>query len=223
MNMDDKKEEVDINKILGITESYKAPETILNILYDCKKREKIFLEFLKEYKNDVSYDWFHEYFENEHSDRKEKKQDFTPNSVSDILNELVGTKNGTTYEVAAGTGGIIIRKWWKECLNSSPFAYRPSEHFYMCEELSDRAIPFLLFNLMIRGINAVVIHCDALSRECKGIFFISNEKDDLLSFSNLNLMPYSKQVENYFNVKFTDFRYPNISESKGIGWNFETI
>ncbi|BDR81046.1 N-6 DNA methylase [Clostridium tetani] len=210
-----------IDEILDITESYKAPETIMNILYDCKKREKIFLKFLKAYNNDVSYDWFHEYFENEHANRKEKKQDFTPNSVSDVLAKLVDTKKGTVCDVAAGTGGIIIRKWWNECLNSTPFIYRPSEHFYLCEELSDRAIPFLLFNLMIRGMSAIVIHCDALSRECKGVFFINNKRDDLLSFSNLNLLPYSKEVEEYFEIKFTDFRYPSISESEGIGWSLE--
>lgn len=203
---------MDINKILGITESYKAPETILNILYDREIREKIFIEFLKAYNHDISYDWFHEYFENEHADRKEKKQDFTPNSVSDVLIKLADTNKGTVYDLASGTGGIIIRKFWNECLNKTPFTYRPSEHFYLCEELSDRAIPFLLFNLMIRGMNAVVIHGDALSRKCKGIFFINNENDDLLSFSNLNLMPYTKDVEDYFQLKFTDFKYPPIKE-----------
>lgn len=203
-----------INKILNIAESYKAPETIMNILYNKEKREKIFLEFLKAYNHDVSYDWFHEYFENEHADRKEKKQDFTPNSVSDILVKLVGTKKGTVYDVASGTGGITIRKWWDECLKATPFTYKPSEHLYSCEELSDRAIPFLLFNLMIRGMNAIVIHCDSLSRECKGIFFINNKKDDLLSFSSLNLIPYEKRIEDYFQVKFTDFRYPPIKEAE---------
>jgi type I restriction-modification system DNA methylase subunit len=197
---------------LGITESYKAPETILKILYDRERREKVFSEFLKLYKHDVSYDWFHEYFEDEHADRKKKKQDFTPDSVSNVIARLTGGKKGMVYEVAAGTGGMTIRKWWSECLQETPFRYIPSEHFYMCEELSDRAIPFLLFNLMIRGMNAAVAHCNTLSRKCKGIFFIDNKKDDLLSFSNLNLMPYSKQVEDYFNVKFNDFRYPPIKE-----------
>ena len=65
---------------------------------------------------------------------------------------------------------------------------------------------------MIRGMNATVVHCDALSRECKGIFFINNRKDDFLSFSNLNLMPYEKEIEDYFQVKFSDFRYPPIKE-----------
>lgn len=204
--------DTDINKILGITESYKAPETILKILYDRKRREKIFLEFLKAFNHDVSYDWFHKYFEDEHSDRKKKKQDFTPNSVSDVISKLTGTKKGMVYEIAAGTGGMTIRKWWNDCLSETPFTYFPSEHFYVCEELSDRAIPFLLFNLMIRGMNAAVVHCDTLSRECKGVFYVNNRKDDFLRFSDLNLMPYSKQVEDYFNVKFNNFRYPPIKE-----------
>lgn len=198
---------MDINEILGITESYKAPETILNILHDREKREKIFLEFLKLYNYDVSYDWFHEYFENEHADRKEKKQDFTPICVSELLNKLTNNKNAMVYDVASGTGGITINRWWQECLHYTPFTYLPSEHFYTCEELSDRAIPFLIFNLAIRGMNAAILHCDSLERTCKGVFYIKNEKDDSLTFSSINLMPYNETVEKHFNVTFTDFRY----------------
>ncbi len=203
---------MEINKILGITESYKAPETILNILYDKEKREKIFLEFLKLYKKNVSYDWFNKYFEEEHSDRKVKKQDFTPVCVSEILNKLTDNKNAMNYDVASGTGGITINRWWQECLQYTPFTYIPSEHFYTCEELSDRAIPFLIFNLAIRGMNAAILHCDSLERTCKGIFFIKNKRDDSLAFSSIYLMPYNETVEKYFNVKFTEFRYKEFDE-----------
>ncbi len=206
-----------INQILGIKESYQAPSRLMDILYDRERREDVFMQFLEAFNYDVSYDWFHEYFQNEHADRKEKKQDFTPNSVSDVLNRLVGSKpDSRTYDVAAGTGGITIRKWEFDRMQHSPFDYRPSLYFYWCEELSERAFPFLLFNLLIRGMNAVAIRCDVLSRQSEGAFFIQNDKDDHLGFSSLNLLPYNEFVERELKVHFTSHRYKPIKET--LSW-----
>ena len=36
---------------------------------------------------------------------------------------------------------------------------------FICKEYDSRVIPFLLFNLAIRNIDAEVIHCDVLSDE----------------------------------------------------------
>ena len=73
-----------INEQFGITDSYQAPEALLKILYNKEVREQIFLNFLEEYEGNVSYDWFTLYFQEEHADRKNKKQDFTPNSVASL-------------------------------------------------------------------------------------------------------------------------------------------
>ena len=52
----------DINRMLGITDSYQAPEKIMNILTgDEKECIRVFKEFLNYFKCDISYDWFHEY------------------------------------------------------------------------------------------------------------------------------------------------------------------
>lgn len=200
-----------INELLGITESYKAPATLLNILYNKEKREKLFKEFLK-LKLPINEEWFRDYFENEHADRKEKKQDFTPNSVIKLLSTLVGGGN-TVYDCCSGNGGIVIQKWWDNCLKESPLTYKPSNYIYVCEELSERSIPFLLFNLAIRGMNAIVINCDAISRNCYGVFYIHNEKDDYLGFSNINLLPYTKEVEKELKVTFVERRYKELVES----------
>lgn len=44
---------------------------------------------------------------------------------------------------------------------------------FYCEEFSDRAMPFLLFNLMIRNVEAVVFHGDSLTRKAKHIYRLS--------------------------------------------------
>lgn len=204
----------ELNKIFGVSESYKAPDALMRILFDKEKREEVFIQILELFRYEMDKEWFHEYFQDEHADRKLKKQDFTPRSVSYLLSELAHeNNNGMRYEPCAGTGGITIEAWQKDRIQHSPFEYRPSFYFYTCEELSDRTIPFLLLNLMIRGMNANVVHCDVLTREAKGAFFIQNDNDDFMLFSSLNVLPYSKEVEEHLNITFTEEIYPEHIES----------
>ncbi|KZE78231.1 methylase [Paenibacillus elgii] len=204
---------MNINQMLGINDSYQAPAQIMKILYDRKRREEVFMKFLEAFNFDVSYDWFYEYFQDEHADRIRKKQDFTPKGVADLIVALAGSE-GPTYDCASGTGGITIRKWQADRMKTSLYEYKPSNYLYMCEEISDRAIPFLLFNTLIRGMNAIVIHCDVLSRNTYGVFFVQNDKDNPMQFSSLNVMPYSKGVADFLRLKFVEERYKPLIESK---------
>jgi len=203
----------EINDILGITESYKAPQRLLDILLGDKiEREEIFHQFLELFKWKMDYDWFHQYFELEHADRKDKKQDFTPMSVSNLINSIVDD-NGMYFESCAGTGGMCISHWHNTRLKSHPLRYKPSEYLHILEEMSDRAIPFLLFNVAIRGMNAAILHCNSLIRECYGAFLVQNEKDLAQEFSSISVMPYSERCAKYFNVQFIERRYQNHVES----------
>ncbi|MBD9858081.1 N-6 DNA methylase, partial [Enterococcus faecalis] len=177
-----------------------APEALMNILLSRDKREIVFNKFL-EIEKDLTFDWFHEYFQDEHADRKVKKQDFTPNSIGEVIAKIVGPGSGLTHEVASGTGGMIIQKWRADRLSIGFFEYKPSMTFYDLEELSDRTIPFLLFNLAIRGMNATVVHGDSLDRKIKQIYFLQNSKDDSLAFSDVNVMPHSDVVTREFQVR----------------------
>ena len=188
-----------INKIIGCDDSFKMPAMLMKIMFDKKKREKIFCDCL-EYEHDLSFDWFHIYFQEEYAERKTKKQDFTPNSLSKLLAELTGDTHNV-HDTASGTGGLVIQKWNQQRLLVHPAQYYPSNYFYQCEELSDRSIPFLLFNLLIRGMNAIIIHGDALNREVKQVYFIQNDTDDFMKFSSLNVMPHSEACEKEFHIK----------------------
>lgn len=190
-----------INEIFGVKESYQAPDALMSILYDKERRERVFREMLELFDYDVTYDWFHEYFQDEHADRKKKKQDFTPGGLAELVAQLTTGDGFTTCDIAAGTGGLTIKAWHGDRLKHSPFDYRPSMYLYHCEELSDRALPFLLFNLAIRGMNATVLHGDALSRRgVKGVFFVQNDYNDHLRFSSINLMPYNDTVRKEFGI-----------------------
>lgn len=158
-----------INELLGITESYKAPEKMMSSMLDENLKEHLFSEFLK-IESDLSYEWFQGYFEAEHADRKEKKQDFTPDSVSKLGTSIIGHSD-KYFEAAAGTGGMAIN-FWNENKNT----------FFELEELSDRAIPFLLFNMAIRNIEGTLLHGDSLSGEIKAKYHL--EKSE--SFSRIS-------------------------------------
>ena len=203
-----------VNKILNIDDAYKAPDTLLDLMLDKIQRENIFKKFLN-VSTDLSFDWFHEYFEDEQAERKSKKQDFTPDSIATLLNKLTSNTTGYYYEPTAGTGGILITRWWQDCLNDpvgtknnidipgvSFFTYDPRKYWYQVEELSDRAIPFLIFNMAIRGMNGVAIQCDSLSREAKNAYFIRNNTDNALAFSEVIKLPKTSEYEKELNINW---------------------
>ncbi|WP_196345246.1 N-6 DNA methylase [Paraclostridium sordellii] len=200
---------MDFNKIFGVDDSYKAPDKIMKVLYDKEKREELFMKLLEEHNYDVGFDWFHKYFEDEHADRKTKKQDFTPECVADLLSKLaMGSENdGNYYECCCGTGGLLIKHWDNFRRTYSPFDYKPQYHFAVVEELSDRTIPFLLLNMMIRGMNGIVIHGDVLTRQCKNAYFICNTKNDHLQFSGITNIPHTEQFERELKVNFINDDY----------------
>ena len=189
----------------GIDEAYKAPSILMNILFDKGLREKLFKDLLIAHDYDLSYDWFFEYFQDEHADRKKKKQDFTPRCVAELLSRIALTGEGDPgnyYECCAGTGSIMITHWDNHRRGYSPFAYRPSQHFAHLEELSDRTVPFLLLNMMVRGMNGVVVHGDTLRRTCKSAYLVCNTEDDHMDYSGISVFPHTEEVEKLLNVKF---------------------
>ena len=209
-----------VNNLLGIGDAFKAPDRLMEILSEREEREKLFRNFLKIDTN-LEYDWFHEYFETEQAERKSKKQDFTPNSVAKLANSIVSEPGQTDYyEMAAGTGGMMIARWAynvkedpaftgkrkdtmaNDILTSSIFTYDPRTYWYHLEELSDRAIPFLLFNAAIRGINAVIIQCDSLDRKAKRAFYVKNDSDNFFAFSDILEVPKTDKFGKFLNVKW---------------------
>lgn len=160
-----------INNLFGVNESFNAPFKLRDILKGKTQRERLFDDFMVQEK-DLSFDWFTEYFQKEQSDRKNMKQDYTPNAVTEILNRLLGSTD-SNVDLCAGTGGLTIKRW-----NDNKDAT-----FY-CEEYSDRAIPFLLFNLAIRNMDAIVCHGDSLTHEFKAIYKLN----DYLKYSDITLI-----------------------------------
>lgn len=207
-----------VNDLLGIDDAFKAPGRLMEILSEREEREKLFRNFLKIDTN-LEYDWFHEYFETEQAERKSKKQDFTPDTVAKLANAIACEPRHTDYyEMAAGTGGMMIpvgsitskkirrlrskETMVNDVLTSSIFTYSPRAYWYHLEELSDRAIPFLLFNAAIRGMNAEIIQCDSLSRKAKRAFYVKNDSDNFLAFSDILEIPKTDDFAKFLDVEW---------------------
>lgn len=193
-----------INELIGVSESYKAPQKLLEIVLDYAKLKKISLEMLKIHNYKMNYDWFHEYFQTEHADRRNNKQDFTPNSVGKLLNKMNGKTEGVIYEPACGTGGIIIQNWNLAREVSGLIKFDPMERLYICEELTDRTIPFLLFNLAVRGVNAIVVQCDVLTRKAQAFYHVFNENNDFMEISTVTKIEpfYAQKVLKEFGLLY---------------------
>ena len=92
-----------------------------------------------------------------YADREEKKQDYTSDSLADIVAYLLNPVDGdVVYDCCSGTGALSLAVW-RKCQNVS----------FVCEELDSPVVPLLLFNFAVRNINAVVRVCNVLTRECE--------------------------------------------------------
>lgn len=199
-----------INEIIGIKESFELPERMMQILEDEQQKNHIFAEFLK-IQTDLSFDWFTNYFQEQHSNRDNMMQDFTPISLCKLLPDLVG-EYSKAADICAGTGGLTIGAWNKN-----------KDALFYCAELSARAFPLLLFNLAIRNINAVAVRTDILTGEIFEAYRITPTADfsDITRIKKLDEMydfdyvmmnpPYSlkhKWDEKTIDVRFDEYGYP---------------
>lgn len=178
-----KKEEV--FSLFKIEDLNELPNAVMRIIEgDIRERNIIYHELMRMNGYDMSYDWFQELYENELSERKQKKQDFTPNTLGILCSKLTG-QLGSIHEPTAGNGSMIIADWWQRCHNLLPWEHFPSQHMVTCWELSSRSIPILLLNLSIRGIMGYVYHGDVLENTVKQKYILLNAKDDTLGFSDI--------------------------------------
>lgn len=181
-------------KIFHIEDLRDLPDAVMRILDgSVELRNKIYNELIRMNDYDMSYDWFQALYENELSERKQKKQDFTPNSLGILCSKLT-SQVGSIHEPTAGNGSMIIADWWQRCHNKIPWEHFPSQNMVTCWELSARSIPILLLNLSIRGIMGYVYHGDVLEKSIKMKYILLNRKDDTLGFSDIIKDPEHKLI-----------------------------
>ena len=186
----------EVNHILGINDSYQAPDRVLALVTgdDRRERDRVYYELAELFGSDYSRDWFFEYFQEEHADRRQNKQDFTPPCIASVIHDVLHARlskqcdgKEISYDPAAGTGQLVIRDWWLTRKLQMPWKYKPMDHLVVCSELSVKTIPFLLLNLSIRGICGMVFHANSMTNEIYQVYVLTNEKNDPLHYSDVTL------------------------------------
>lgn len=210
---------------LGATQHREFENKVESIVLDKEAREEFYRNILDKQPS-LDTDTFKDYFELYNAERKSNQQDYTPDSVANLLSRITGdskTFGYNAYDATAGTGTLLIAKWDYQRRLVSPFNYRPRDYFYRADELADNAIPYLIHNLAMRGMNAIVCHGDSIERKYKNIYFVFNSEDDHSKFSDVNIMPRSKYIEQEFNVTEWIGEEAKHIESPLIAWGLEFI
>ena len=135
-------------KALSVRELHEIPGVLMDVLLDHNKLERLIADMSGCY----SYSGLLQEFEEKAADRKNYMQDYTPQSVMDIVAGI--STNGCVRDVCAGIGGLSLAKY-----KNNP------DVVLQLEEYSKNAICFLLFNLVMNGVPAVVIERNVLTQE----------------------------------------------------------
>lgn len=115
--------------------------------------ERTFDRFCELVEGDLTEDWMQKIYQYYLADRKEKMQDYTPKCLAQFLAMLAGDAE-EIVDLCAGSGALIIQRW-----------NRNRDQKFRVYELDENVIPFLLFNLAIRNIEALVNVGDVLQGE----------------------------------------------------------
>lgn len=139
-------------ELLKIEEIEEAPNALMNILLSNKTEH--FDKWAESFP-DLTTDNLQPIFQYYMADRKNKMQDYTPKTLAKacVMLARIGDAH-SCYDMCAGSGALTILAW---NINKKVN--------FICEEFDERVIPFLIFNLAIRNINAIVINGDVLKQE----------------------------------------------------------
>ena len=108
------------------------------------------------------------------ADRETAKQDFTPPSLARLVASLLGNEK-QVYDCCAGCGSLTI----------ALHRINPTTEF-VCDEKDEIVLPFLLFNLALHNVKAIVRQIDVLSGEIIKCFTI-NPGDKYASITSGNI------------------------------------
>lgn len=139
-------------------------QELKNKLFDVcinNQTEKI-KEFAQLIDYDMKTDYLQKIYQYYEADRESKGQDYTPKSLASLVSKLSQDENETEcLDMCCGSGALTIQKW----IDNSNLKFE-------CEEFDENVIPFLLFNMMLRNINAQVKHKDVLQDKIYHIYKI---------------------------------------------------
>ena len=144
--------------IFDVEESYKLPDKILKELMS-EHAEII----IREVKENFNYNNIRDFFQVDCSDRKNLKQDFTPDCIATIVAALM--KDGDVLDMCAGTGTLSI-------------AAAKAHNIRICEqEFSEKTIPFALLSACVENMEGTISRADCLRNIVKESYELQSVGD----------------------------------------------
>lgn len=134
-------------------------DDLLSAIMSAATNEASLSEYYELMGGDLSTDELQKIFQYYYADRKGKMQDYTPATLAKLCAVVTETDGNTVYDLCAGSGALTIQKWTES----------PNKNF-ICEELDERVIPLLLFNMAVRNMTGWVINRNALTLETKLVY-----------------------------------------------------
>lgn len=170
---------------------------------------------------DDTKDWLQALWQYYEADRAKNKQDYTPKSLCKLVSALAGTTS-SVYDCCGGSGALILE------------VLKNDQDVNICvEELDERVIPFLLFNLSLQNSNGYVVNGDALSqrvincyRLTKGTKYsfveaIDNKPEDLSFGVAISNPPFNIRWNAPTELEaLADKRFPIVPPSGNANWAF---
>lgn len=184
-------------------------------------------EFYKKYLEivDDTKDWLQALWQYYEADRTDKKQDYTPKSLCNLVSALAGNCN-CFYDCCGGSGALSI-----DMLKN----HEQIQNVYV-EELDENVIPFLLFNLCLHNASGFVVNGNVLTKEkIKAYRLFSGTKyseaievQDLNTLKDIENIPLDVSISNPpYNVKWQppaplemDSRFPVIPPASNANYAF---
>lgn len=183
-------------EIFGVKESYKLPDKILEYLLSNQAAAKI-----QEVK-DEGYTEIRDIFQEEQGDRKNLKQDFTPDCICQIVAKIM--KDGDNIDMCSGTGALS--KWANKTRGIKINEY----------EYSERTIPFALLDACVNGMTGMISRADCLRSQIFERYAL--EQHGEISIPRQAERQNPDQYKNIIMNPPYSMKFPDTDDYEILGW-----
>lgn len=183
-------------EIFGVKESYKLPDKILEYLLSDQAADKI-----QEVK-DEGYTEIRDIFQEEQGDRKNLKQDFTPDCICQIVAKIM--KDGDNIDMCSGTGALS--KWANKTRGIKINEY----------EYSERTIPFALLDACVNGMTGMISRADCLRSQIFESYAL--EQHEEISIPRQVERQNPDQYKNIIMNPPYSMKFPDTDDYEILGW-----
>nr|DAF35306.1 MAG TPA: N-6 DNA Methylase [Caudoviricetes sp.] len=180
---------------LNIREMHEIPTALTKVLLNSNTCS-VLLKSIQPY---YSYEALLAEFEEHSADRKNYKQDYTPQCVLDIIGGI--TSGGDVRDVCAGIGGLSLAK----VKSDNTVTLR-------LEEYSKNAIAFMLLNLLIANIDAEVVEKNVLTGEELAYYKVESAATGFGQVSKVDMLESKKYDTVISNPPYSQSWIPQMDE-----------